>query len=207
MELSAPCRSVRTVAATIGVELNLKTTNLMAGEQLTPEYLKINPQHTIPTIVDGDFNLAESRAICTYLINKYAPGHSLYPTCPQKRALIDRYLYFDIGTLYRAFGEYFYPKILHGKEYEPEKEQKVKETLGFLDTFLGDQDFLVGKDASVADICIGCSLSMLDVTGYGFAGFPKIEAYYNRLKQLPHWDECNAKGIEGFKQLIASKSG
>ena len=63
-------------------------------EATTPQLsffeLQINPQHTIPTLVDGDFNLAESRAICTYLINKYAPGHALYPECPQKRALIDR---------------------------------------------------------------------------------------------------------------------
>lgn len=204
--MSAPCRSVMTVAATIGVELNLKTTNLMAGEHLKPEYLKINPQHTIPTIVDGDFNLGESRAICTYLINKYAPGHALYPTCPQKRALIDRYLYFDIGTLYKAIGEYFYPKILHGKEYEAEKEQKLKEVLAFLETFLGDQDFLTGAEATVADICIGASLSMFEVTSYSLAGFPKVEAYYKRVKQLPHWDECNAKGVEGFKQFFDSKN-
>ena len=42
LQLSAPCRSVRVVAATIGVELNLKITDLMAGEQLKPEYLKVS---------------------------------------------------------------------------------------------------------------------------------------------------------------------
>ncbi|OQR76300.1 glutathione S-transferase 1 [Tropilaelaps mercedesae] len=165
----------------------------------------LNPQHTIPTLVDGDFALGESRAICTYLINKYAPGHSLYPDCPQKRALVDRYLYFDIGTLYKSIGDYFYPKLMFGKEYDPEKEQKLKDALGFLEAFLAGQDFLTGSEATVADLSISCSLSMLEITAYGFPGFPTAEAYYNRLKKLPHWEECNAKGIESFKQFAAGK--
>jgi len=41
MDLSAPCRSVMLCAKAMGVELNLKHTNLMAGEHMTPEYLKV----------------------------------------------------------------------------------------------------------------------------------------------------------------------
>ncbi|PSN32394.1 hypothetical protein C0J52_20855 [Blattella germanica] len=37
---SAPCRSVLLAAKAFGVDLNLKVTNLMAGEHLTPEFLK-----------------------------------------------------------------------------------------------------------------------------------------------------------------------
>ena len=42
---SAPCRSVMMTAKMVGVELNLKEVNLMAGEQMKPEFLAINPQH------------------------------------------------------------------------------------------------------------------------------------------------------------------
>lgn len=38
---SAPCRAVQLAAAQIGVELNLKHTDLMKGEHLTPEFLKV----------------------------------------------------------------------------------------------------------------------------------------------------------------------
>lgn len=38
---SAPCRSILLAAEALGIELNLKTINLMAGEQLTPEFLKV----------------------------------------------------------------------------------------------------------------------------------------------------------------------
>ena len=73
---------------------------------------------------------------------------------------------FDLGTLYKAFSEYFYPKLLKGQEYDPEKEQKVKDALGFLQAFLGDQDYLTGKEATVADLAIGTSLYRLKKSVY-----------------------------------------
>merc|ERR1712071_228279 len=59
MDASAPCRSVRLTAKMLGVELNLKVLNLMAGEQMAPEFIKINPQHNIPTMVDDGFAMNE----------------------------------------------------------------------------------------------------------------------------------------------------
>lgn len=38
---SAPCRAVLLAAKAVGVDLNLKTIDLMKGEQMTPEYLKV----------------------------------------------------------------------------------------------------------------------------------------------------------------------
>lgn len=38
---SAPCRSVLLAAKAVGVDLNLKTVDLMKGEQMTPEFLKV----------------------------------------------------------------------------------------------------------------------------------------------------------------------
>jgi len=205
MELSAPCRSVRMVAKEIGVELNLIEVNLFAKEQMTPEFIKLNPQHTIPTLVDGDFSMGESRAQMCYLVNKYAPGHKLYPTCPQTRATVDRLLYFDMGTMYKAIGEYFYPQMMDGKAPDPEKEAKLKEALQFVEDYLGDKPYFTGDNYTLADISIGASLTMLDVSGYGFAGYNKAEAFYKRIKEIPCFEEMNEKGVAAFKEFIASK--
>ena len=43
-------------AECLGVEYNFKLTDLMKGEHMTPEFLKMNPEHNIPTVVDGEFN-------------------------------------------------------------------------------------------------------------------------------------------------------
>ncbi|CAH1107327.1 unnamed protein product [Psylliodes chrysocephalus] len=109
---SAPCRNVLLTAKAVGVELNLKLTNLMEGKHLTPEYLKLNPQHTVPTIDDNGFVLWESRPIMTYLVNQYGKNDTLYPKDPKKRAVVDQRLYFDMGTLYQRYADYFYFFIL-----------------------------------------------------------------------------------------------
>lgn len=82
---------------------------------------------------------------------------------PNLAVVTSRFLYFDIGTLYKAIGDYFYPKLMFGKELDPEREQKIKDALKFLEVFLGDQNFLTGLEPTVADLSISCSLSMLEV--------------------------------------------
>ena len=83
-------------AECLGVEYNFKLTDLMKGEHMTPEFLKMNPEHNIdPTVVDGDLNMNESRAVATYLVNKYAEDDKLYPKVRVSKFSINRYL-FDI---------------------------------------------------------------------------------------------------------------
>lgn len=52
---------------------------------------------------------------------------------------------------------------MFNKELEPDREKKLKDALGFLEAFLNGQDFLLGKEPTVADLSISCSLSMLEV--------------------------------------------
>lgn len=56
--------------------------------------------------MDDGFAIGESRAIITYLANKYGKGKGLYPEDPKARAVVDQRLYFDIGTLYARFADY-----------------------------------------------------------------------------------------------------
>lgn len=56
---SPPCRAVMLLAKMIGVDLEYKTLNVMEGEQLRPEFVELNPQHTIPTLDDHGLVLWE----------------------------------------------------------------------------------------------------------------------------------------------------
>ena len=65
----------------------------------------MNPQHTIPTVKDGDFVMTESKAVAAYVAGKYDGSGRLYPRDPEVRGRVDQHVYFHEGTLYpRAAG-------------------------------------------------------------------------------------------------------
>lgn len=200
---SSPCRAVRLVAAAIGVDLNLKYTDLMKQEQLKPEFLKMNPQHTVPTLDDNGFYLWESRVICTYLIEKYAKDDSLYPKDPQKRALINQRLYFDMGNMYHSFAEYLYPQCFGGAPADPSKLEKIDETMDLLEKFLDGQNYVAGSSLTVADLCLACSVSNLSVIDYNMSKYKNTQKWLERIKsEAPSYEETNGEGLKAFKGMV-----
>uniref|UniRef100_A0A0K8TVM2 Glutathione-S-transferase n=1 Tax=Epiphyas postvittana TaxID=65032 RepID=A0A0K8TVM2_EPIPO len=202
---SAPCRAVLLTAKALNINLNLKLVDLHSGEQLKPEYLKLNPQHTVPTLVDDGLSLWESRAIITYLVNKYGKGSPLYPEDPKARALVDQRLYFDIGTLYARFADYFYPQLFGGAPADPSKLAKIEEALKFLETFLEGQKYVAGPNLTVADLSLIASISSFEVTDIDFKKYSNVKRWYETVKSsAPGYQEANEKGLEAFKHLVDS---
>ncbi|KAH8383413.1 hypothetical protein KR009_008473, partial [Drosophila setifemur] len=200
---SPSTRAIIMTAKALGVELNSKNVNTFVGEQLKPEFVKINPQHTIPTLVDNGFVVWESRAIVVYLVEQYGKKDSpLYPEDPQKRALINQRLYFDMGTLYDSFAKYFFPLLRTGKPGSQESLDKVNNAFGFLNTFLEGQDYVAGNELTVADIVILATVSTTEMVDFDLSKFPNVDRWYkNAQKVTPGWDE-NMKRLENAQQFL-----
>ncbi|XP_071514833.1 glutathione S-transferase 1-like isoform X2 [Panulirus ornatus] len=209
MPLSAPCRSSMLTAKAVGVELNLKLLNLLAGEQMKPEFLAINPQHCVPTLVDGDFTLWESRPICSYLASQYGKDDSLYPSNPKKRAQVDRLMYFDMGTLYHRFGEYVYPVMFRNQDRpDPEKLDKLHEALGWLNSFLDGHDWVVGENITVADHVLVASVATFEAAGIDIDRHANVAAWLTRCKSvMPGYGEVNEPGASEFGKMAKAKLG
>ncbi|XP_038217081.1 glutathione S-transferase 1-1-like [Zerene cesonia] len=202
---SAPCRSVLLAARALNLNLNLKLVDLHHGEHLKPEYLKINPQHTVPTLVDDGFSIYESRAIITYLANKYGKGSTLYPEDPKARALVDMRLYFDIGNLYQRFSDYFYPQVFGGAPADKDKLAKVEDALKLLDNFLEGQKYVAGPNLTVADLSLIASVSSFEASDVDFKKYANVKRWYETIKTTaPGYQEANEKGLDAFKALVAS---
>ncbi|EDW81101.1 uncharacterized protein Dwil_GK11878 [Drosophila willistoni] len=198
---SAPCRAVIMLARTLGIDLNKILVNTMEREQYKPEFMKINPQHCVPTLVDDGFTLWESRAILIYLVEKYGKDDSLYPSDPQQRAVINQRLYFDMGTLFQSFFEAMYPQMLN-KPVEPAALKKVETALQWLDSFLEGQQYVAGDSMSVADISILATISTFEVLDYDFSPFPNLSQWYENAKEhTPGWEE-NWEGIVLIKKFV-----
>ncbi|KAH8318829.1 hypothetical protein KR074_007323, partial [Drosophila pseudoananassae] len=199
---SAPCRSVIMTAKALGIDLNMKLLNPMEGEQKKPEFLKLNPQHTIPTLVDDEFSIWESRAILIYLVEKYGQDDSLYPQDPQKKAVVNQRLFFDMGTLFDSFLAAIYPQFKNNTPADPEAMKKVDSAFGHLNTFLEDQDYVAGDTLTIADIAILASVSTFEVVDYDFSPFPNVARWYENAKEVtPGWDE-NWEGVLIIKNYI-----
>ncbi|RWS10826.1 glutathione S-transferase 1: isoform D-like protein, partial [Dinothrombium tinctorium] len=159
---SSGCWAVITTAKYLEIPLNLKTVNLIEGDHLKPEFLEINPQHCIPTMVEDEFVLWESRAIMRYLVNQYSSENQIYPTDVKQRAIVDRLLDFDLGTLNSAIGQYFAPQLMKGEEPNPEKEAEMRNKLALLEIFLSEGPYAAGDSLTLADFSLLSSVSILE---------------------------------------------
>jgi len=92
-----------------GIDHEFVFTNLMTGAHKTPEFLKMNPNHAIPTMSDGpDFHLFESTAIMQYIANKYQL-RKYYPTTFKERALADFMLTYRNTCVVPLVSKLLYP--------------------------------------------------------------------------------------------------
>lgn len=92
---SPPARAVLLLIRHLNLDFEVKILDLIQREQYSAEFLKLNPAHEVPTLVDGDFVLTESRAILAYIISSRKAGSDLYPSDPHARARVDQRLSYD----------------------------------------------------------------------------------------------------------------
>ena len=92
--LSGNGRKVHIFLEEVGAQYQLSRLDLLKGEQKSSEYLKLNPNGKVPTLVDDGFVLWESNAILLYLAEKF-PQARLLPTGAQDRARVFQWLLFE----------------------------------------------------------------------------------------------------------------
>jgi len=88
LDISAPVRSCQLTLRALELEYEFKEVDLLAGEHRKEEFLKKNPQHTVPLLDDNGVLVWDSHAIVCYLVGKYAKSDELYPKDLVKRAQV-----------------------------------------------------------------------------------------------------------------------
>jgi len=92
----------------IGAAYELVKVDLATKQHQAAEYKRLNPNGRVPTLVDGDFVLFETAAICQYLIEKH-PQAKLAPADLQARGRMLQWLTFMTNTIQVAFLDWFHP--------------------------------------------------------------------------------------------------
>ncbi|XP_048517018.1 glutathione S-transferase 1 isoform X2 [Dendroctonus ponderosae] len=161
---SPPSRAVLMLMKALGLEHNIKITNVVIGESKKPEFIKMNPLHTIPLITDNDWHLYDSHVIMQYLVDKYAKDDSLYPKDLKKRAIVNLRLFFDACYLFPKFGAYHAPTLYSGIAPSEENAKAMDEVLMHLDHFLEENKYTAGSHLTIADFAIIPTIATIDVS-------------------------------------------
>ena len=166
---------------------SVKTVDLMKGEQKTADYLRINPNGRIPTIVDrsnADFAVFESGAILTYLAEKTG---QLMPTDLKGRSLVMQWLMFQMGGIGPMMGQanvffrYFPEKIQPAIDRYQNECRRLFEVL---DHRLGESEWLA-DEYSIADIANWCWVRTYKWSGVNIEGLSNLRRWMDVLKERP----------------------
>lgn len=214
IDASPPARAVLMMADILQVNHEIKEVNTLAGEQHDPEYLQKNPLHKVPLLEDGDFILADSHAILTYLVSKYGAEKRAiyYPSDLRTRATVDQRLYFDATILF--------PKIISigdsvlkegAAEPSPQQIDEVIEAYGFAEKYLERSSYIAAEHITVADVSCVASISSLNALVPVGEEFPNLGKWFRMLQSQQWYEKANVPGLtqlEGFlKQAMAKNSG
>jgi GST-like protein len=133
-----------------------------ADDQMSPEFLSLNPNNKIPAIIDPDgpgghpLPLFESGAILVYLAEKTG---RLLPQDPAARYEVLQWVMFQMGGVGPMFGQLGFFHKFAGKDYEDKRPRdryagESRRLLGVLDRQLATRAWIAGDEYSIADIAI-----------------------------------------------------
>jgi GSH-dependent disulfide-bond oxidoreductase len=181
-----------------GLPYEAHLVNFSTSDQMSPEFLSINPNNKIPAILDPNgpggqpLALFESGAILLYLAEKTG---RFIPTDSAGRYETIQWLMFQMGGVGPMFGQLGFFYVYGGKEFEDKRPlqryvDEVTRLLGVLDQRLADRQWMMGDDYTIADMAIFPWVRGL-VEFYrageivGFGNFPHVARVVAAFAQRP----------------------
>ena len=175
--------------------------NLKDGEQFQPDFLKLNPFHHVPVIVDDGFRVIESLAILDYLEIKY-PEISLLPNDGETLAKVRMVQMVTCSEL----SSQILPLILDSEDALKiaKAKRNIKRILGFFSEMLGDNNYFGRKQFTVGDIVAGNAVVLINKLGFDVSDFPNIDAWNQRLQSREVWQNTqpNQEQLKGWVKFI-----
>lgn len=175
------------------LEYELRHVAMDKAEHLSAEYLAINPNHQVPTLIDGDVKLYESNAILRYLCVK----HELtgwYPASPAARAHVEQWLDWNQCRMSPAVIDIVLNAVFLGEHGDAAAieggRDKLRELQEILEDGLAHQQYLAGERPTIADLSLASSLFQLSLADMVPAGH-RTRGWFERVS-----------AIEGFRRSL-----
>jgi len=217
--MSQPSRAVLLFCLETNIPHQVEMVQLMKLQNKTPEFSALNPNRRVPVIDDNGFVLYESHTIMRYLAATRKVADQWYPSDPKARARVDQYLDWHHtnlrpGAAGLVFSKFIGPQMKLPEAALAKQAQEATKALEFslklMNTWLSKNDYLCGKKISIADLSASNEISMLGLVQYNLSAHPSVAAWFDRMKQLRHWNDVHSvlnKVLKSAAARAASAGG
>ena len=183
--VSGNCYKVRLLFALLGVEYERREVSVVDKSDREAVLSGLNPGLRVPTVVlDDGRPLGESGAILWY----FGEGTQYVPEGPYDRAKALQWMFFEQYS-HEPFIAVARHWMLHdmapSQEALEEKRRGGRVALDALEHGFADERPFLADGFSIADIALYAYTHVADEGGFDLAGYPKIEAWIERVAAQP----------------------
>ena len=184
----------------LGLDCELQLIDLGRGDQLTSQYVALNPNKKMPTLEDSGFVLWESNAILFYMAAKH-PDRGLWPTDVKAQADVLRWLawesaHWDAESCGMVAYEKASKAVLGLGPPDPtfiaRGEHNFDRFGAVLNDHLKDHKWLTGNQLTIADFSIGAWIPTVERMELPVGKFTEIIRWYQGLAALTAWRDAVA---------------
>lgn len=200
-----PTRSIRVrwTLQELNVPFEAITVDMLAGENRSPAFLKINPAGKLPVLIDGDLVLTESVAIVLYLAEKF-PDKGLLPTDSRERAQAYRWLLFTTTELEQPLWRIARHNNLYPKDKRLPAEVELARAdfapmAEIMENHMRDRSFVVADRISVADFVLAYTLDWAKMAKL-LDAFPRLNDYIEAMYARPQAPMRIKEAFESVKR-------
>ncbi|MBK1645570.1 stringent starvation protein A [Thiocapsa imhoffii] len=187
------CHRVRMVLAEKGIAVEVVDVD---AHDLPAEVTDCNPYGTVPTLIDRDLRLYESRIIMEYLDERF-PHPPLLPVDPVSRASARLFMYRIDRDWYSLMERIRVAEPAAAKE----ARRELRDSLAITSPVFGAHAFFMSDEFSLVDCCIAPLLWRLPVLGIEIPS--QAEALRVYMRRIFAWDAFRKSLTEAEKEMIA----
>lgn len=182
----------------LDVPHELRKVDLDAGEQRSPEYLKLNPNGLVPTLLVDGAPLYESAALLLLLAERHPQaGLAPAPGSPRRGAYLT-WMFHLSNTLQAAYRDWFHPDEQVGEScagaVKAGAQTRIEAAWGRIDAALrAGGPWLAGDRASAADFLATMLMRWSRNMPQPATGWPAIAGYVARMKSRPSFRTLYAR--------------
>ena len=182
---SANVQKVRWICSEGNLEFKTEIVGGKYGGLTSPEFIRLNPNSTIPVLIDGDFILYESNAIIKYLSDKF---NILKSENQEKIALNNQWIdwsnsVFGINCSTYTAHNILLPINKRNPTLAHEAKKNIYSCFEILNIQLEKSNYILDDKLSLADIPIGCLIHRCIILKLEISEFKSLEKMYLNLKE------------------------